>query len=201
MQIVTTSAAAALTATLLAATASPARAAPACTVEALNALHVPNVNVTQASPTPAGNGLPAHCAVQGTVTTHGEGVPDGRAMRKLGQVDDDVDIAQRFRPIPPRRDLAKDPGLGPRDRRRLGRQAAAQPGDNPVAARGKDRAEDTADKARCARHQDPRHAEFPPYPAVFRERSLRQWIKHDHAARQARAPLCSVPWTGLHRCC
>ena len=52
MQIVTTSAAAALTAMLLAGTASPAHAAPACTVEALNALHVPNVNVTQATPTP-----------------------------------------------------------------------------------------------------------------------------------------------------
>jgi feruloyl esterase len=64
---------------LLAGTASPAHAAPACTVEALNALHVPDVNVTQATPRPAGNGAPAHCAVQGTVTTHGEGVPDGSA--------------------------------------------------------------------------------------------------------------------------
>ncbi len=79
MQIVTMSAAAALTAMLLAGTASSAHAAPACAVEALNALHVPNVNVTQATPTPAGGGAPAYCTVQGTVTTHGEGVPDGSA--------------------------------------------------------------------------------------------------------------------------
>jgi feruloyl esterase len=79
MQAATMKTVAALTVLLLAGTASSASAAPACTVEALSALHVPNVNVTQATPTPAAGSVPAHCAVQGTVATHGEGAPDGSA--------------------------------------------------------------------------------------------------------------------------
>jgi feruloyl esterase len=71
---------AALTAGLLCGTASFARAAPACGVDALNALHVPNVTVTKATPTPANGSVPAHCAVLATVVTHGEGVPDGSAQ-------------------------------------------------------------------------------------------------------------------------
>lgn len=68
-----------LAAILLAGTASVALAAPACTTEALNALHVPNLSVTQAMPVAATGGTPAYCAVQGTLTTHGEGAPDGSA--------------------------------------------------------------------------------------------------------------------------
>jgi len=68
-----------LAALLLAGTASAALAAPACTTEALNALHVPNLSVTQATPVAATGGTPAHCAVQGTLTTHGEDAPDGSA--------------------------------------------------------------------------------------------------------------------------
>ncbi len=72
-------AAAAFAATLLAGVASSALATPACTVEALNALHVPNVSVTQATPVAASGNVPAHCAVQGAVVTRGEGAPDGSA--------------------------------------------------------------------------------------------------------------------------
>ena len=73
----------ALAALLLAATASSTLAAPACTVDALNALHVPNVSVTQATPTPASGTTPAHCAVQASVVTHGEGAPDGSARAAI----------------------------------------------------------------------------------------------------------------------
>jgi feruloyl esterase len=79
MEAATRKTAAALTAMLLASTASSALAAPACTVEALNALHVPNVSVTAATQTAATGNTPAHCSVQGVVTTHGEGAPDGSA--------------------------------------------------------------------------------------------------------------------------
>jgi feruloyl esterase len=79
MQLATAKSAATLVAMLLAGTASAALAAPACTVEALNALHVPNVSVTQATPVAASGAAPAHCAVQATITTHGEGAPDGSA--------------------------------------------------------------------------------------------------------------------------
>jgi hypothetical protein len=80
MQVATMTSATTYAAMLLFGTASSALAAPACTVEALNALHVPNVTVTQAAPTAASGTAPAHCAVQGTVTTHGEGAPDGSAQ-------------------------------------------------------------------------------------------------------------------------
>lgn len=79
MQAATMKTATAFAAVLLVAAAPPVQAAPACTVEALNALQVPDVNVTQATPVAASGKVPAHCAVQGTVTTHGEGAPDGSA--------------------------------------------------------------------------------------------------------------------------
>jgi feruloyl esterase len=79
MQGTTVKSAATLAAMLLAGTASSVLASPACTVEALNALHVPNVSVTQATPVAASGVAPAHCEVQATITTHGEGAPDGSA--------------------------------------------------------------------------------------------------------------------------
>jgi feruloyl esterase len=53
------------------------QAAPLCSVEALNALHVPNVSVTDAKPVAATGTAPAYCDVQGTVVTKGAGVADG----------------------------------------------------------------------------------------------------------------------------
>ena len=64
---------------LLLATASSAFAAPACSIEALNALHVPNISVTEAKTVAATATQPAHYDVDGTVVTHGEGAPDGLA--------------------------------------------------------------------------------------------------------------------------
>jgi feruloyl esterase len=55
------------------------QAAPACSVEALNALHVPDVSVTEAKPVAAAGTIPAHCDVRGTVVTRGGGVADGLA--------------------------------------------------------------------------------------------------------------------------
>jgi tannase/feruloyl esterase len=55
------------------------QAAPACSVEALNALHVPDVSVTEAKPVAAAAAIPAHCDVRGTVVTKGAGVADGLA--------------------------------------------------------------------------------------------------------------------------
>jgi feruloyl esterase len=83
MHAATIKTATALAALLLAATASSTLAAPACTVDALNALHVPNVAVTQATPTPASGTTPAHCEVQATVVTHGGGAPDGSARAAI----------------------------------------------------------------------------------------------------------------------
>ena len=59
--------------------AASVRAAPACNVEALSALHVPNVTVTDAKPVPAAGTAPAYCDVQGTVVTKGAGVAEGLA--------------------------------------------------------------------------------------------------------------------------
>ena len=56
-----------------------ALAAPSCTADALNALHVEGVTVTEAKPVAASDKAPAHCAVQATVVTHGEGLPNGLA--------------------------------------------------------------------------------------------------------------------------
>src|ERR1700722_18667629 len=64
---------------LLSGTASTAFAQPACTVDALNALHVANVTVTSATPVGATTTAPALCDVRGSVVTHGEGVADGLA--------------------------------------------------------------------------------------------------------------------------
>jgi feruloyl esterase len=60
-------------------TSASARAAPPCTVEALNALHVPDVSVTDAKPVAATGTTPAHCDVRGTVVTQGAGVAEGLA--------------------------------------------------------------------------------------------------------------------------
>ena len=60
--------------------AAPAAfAAPDCTVDALNALHVADVTITEAKPLAATATAPALCDVRGTVTTRGEGVGDGSA--------------------------------------------------------------------------------------------------------------------------
>ena len=48
-------------------------------MEALNALHVPDVNVTDAKPVAAAGTVPAYCDVQGTVVTKGAGVAEGLA--------------------------------------------------------------------------------------------------------------------------
>ena len=60
-------------------TAASVRAAPSCSVEALNALHVPDVSVTEAKPVAAAGTAPAYCDVQGTVVTKGAGVAEGLA--------------------------------------------------------------------------------------------------------------------------
>ena len=59
--------------------AASVRAAPSCSVEALNALHVPDVDVTEAKPVAAAGTAPAYCDVQGTVVTKGAGAADGLA--------------------------------------------------------------------------------------------------------------------------
>jgi hypothetical protein len=69
----------AFAATLLAGTASSAFAAPSCTPEALNALHVASVTVTEAAPVAATVGAPPYCDVKGTVVTQGQGAPNGSA--------------------------------------------------------------------------------------------------------------------------
>jgi feruloyl esterase len=66
-------------ATALAGLAGVAHAAPACTAEALNALHTPDVNVTEAKAVAATAQTPAHCQVTGTVVTRGMGLPEGSA--------------------------------------------------------------------------------------------------------------------------
>jgi feruloyl esterase len=48
-------------------------------VEALNALHVPDVSVTDAKPVAAAGTAPAYCDVHGTVVTKGAGVAEGLA--------------------------------------------------------------------------------------------------------------------------
>ena len=69
----------ALTALLMAGATIATLAAPACNPDALSALHVPDVAVTEAAPVVAAGTTPAHCNVHGTVATHGEGAPDGSA--------------------------------------------------------------------------------------------------------------------------
>ena len=60
-------------------TAASVRAAPSCSVEALNALHVPDVSVTDAKPAAAAGTAPAYCDVHGTVVTKGAVVSEGLA--------------------------------------------------------------------------------------------------------------------------
>jgi feruloyl esterase len=60
-------------------TVASVRAAPSCTVEALNALHVPDVSVTDSKPVAAAGTAPVYCDVHGTVVTKGAGVADGLA--------------------------------------------------------------------------------------------------------------------------
>jgi feruloyl esterase len=62
---------------LLAGTAATALARPDCSVDALNALRVAGVHVTQATATAATASQPAYCAVQGSMDTKGEGAPAG----------------------------------------------------------------------------------------------------------------------------
>ncbi len=63
--------------------AASVQAAPSCSVEALNALHVPDVSVTDAKPVAAAGTAPAYCDVQGTVVTKGAGAADGLARFAL----------------------------------------------------------------------------------------------------------------------
>ena len=72
-----------LAALLLAGSVSAAWAKTDCTTDALNALHVAGVHVTQATATTATDTLPAHCAVQGTIETNGEAAPPGSARFAL----------------------------------------------------------------------------------------------------------------------
>jgi len=61
------------------AAANGAQAAPSCTLEALNALHVPDLTVSEATPQPATATVPAFCDVRGTVVTRGANVGQGLA--------------------------------------------------------------------------------------------------------------------------
>ncbi|MDT7950069.1 MAG: tannase/feruloyl esterase family alpha/beta hydrolase [Acetobacteraceae bacterium] len=56
-----------------------AEAATECSLDAIAALHVPDVSVTEAKPVASSGSTPAHCDVQGTVVTKGAGVADGLA--------------------------------------------------------------------------------------------------------------------------
>jgi len=55
------------------------QAAPSCSMEALNALRVPDVSVTDAKQSAVTGTAPAYCSTQGTVVTNGAGVADGLA--------------------------------------------------------------------------------------------------------------------------
>ena len=59
--------------------AAEGQAAPSCSVEALNALHVSDVSVTEAKAVPAAATIPAYCEVHGTVVTKGAGAAEGLA--------------------------------------------------------------------------------------------------------------------------
>jgi feruloyl esterase len=72
-----------LAAIALAGSASCAWAKADCSVEALTALNVAGVHITQATATAATDKVPAHCAVQGTIDTHGEAAPAGSARFAL----------------------------------------------------------------------------------------------------------------------
>jgi feruloyl esterase len=70
---------ASLTSLVLSGIVPTAYAAPSCTVDALNALHVAGVTVTEATSIAATATQPALCDARATVVTHGEGVADGKA--------------------------------------------------------------------------------------------------------------------------
>lgn len=72
-----------LLAMLLAAATHGAVARPDCVVDALNALQVPDVAVTEAKPVAATSSLPAYCDVFGTIVTRGEGIDDGAARFEI----------------------------------------------------------------------------------------------------------------------
>ena len=76
-----------ITALLLAGSSSFALAKTDCSIDALTALHVAGVHVTQATAMAANGTVPAHCAVQGTMDTTGDGAPPGSA-RFLVQLPD-----------------------------------------------------------------------------------------------------------------
>src|ERR1700688_2457771 len=76
-----------IAALLLAGSCSCALAKTECTVDALTALHVAGVHLTQATAVAAAGNVPAHCAVQGTIDTRGDGAPPGTA-RFLVQLPD-----------------------------------------------------------------------------------------------------------------
>ena len=59
--------------------ANAARAAPLCSVAALNALKIPALTVTDARTVAATPETPSHCVVLGSVVTRGEGAPEGLA--------------------------------------------------------------------------------------------------------------------------
>lgn len=63
----------------LAGAAASAQAMPACSVDALSALNVADVHVTQAKSVAGAGQNPAYCDVLGTVATKGAGVADGLA--------------------------------------------------------------------------------------------------------------------------
>ena len=56
-----------------------AHAATSCTVDALNALSIADLKVTEAKSMPVSAQMPAYCQVTGTVITRGEGAPEGSA--------------------------------------------------------------------------------------------------------------------------
>ena len=72
-----------LAAALLAASSAGAMARPDCSADALNALHVGGVQVTKAAPVAAAGSIPAHCAIEGTIVTKGDGAPPGSARFAL----------------------------------------------------------------------------------------------------------------------
>ena len=72
-----------IAALLLAGSASTAFGKAECSVEALASLRVTGVRVSQATVVAAAGNTPAHCAVQGTIETKGEGAPGGSARFAL----------------------------------------------------------------------------------------------------------------------
>jgi feruloyl esterase len=56
-----------------------AHAATSCTVDALNALSIADLKVTEAKAMPVSAQMPSYCQVTGTVITRGEGAPEGSA--------------------------------------------------------------------------------------------------------------------------